>query len=149
MSAPVYGTEEYIDRLTALIEAEYAGEGDPASIHLYKNNIEPDANQTVDTFVEADFEGYAAVELTMTSPTMNDQGMIITKSNICNFTSAAGEDAQTVYGVFVKSQDGTKVRAAQRFDTPQQMGGVYPQAVSGVWRMSEPMTTLGWVDVEN
>jgi len=149
MSAPVFGTKEYIERLIALIEAEYAGEGDPASLHLYKNDVEPDANQTVDTFVEADFTGYASVELTMTPPSMNDQGMIVTKSNICNFSTAAGVDSQTVYGVFIKSQDGLRVVAAQRFDTPQQMGGVYPQAITGVWRMSEPLTSLGWIDVEN
>jgi len=149
MSAPVYGTVEYIDRLTALIVAEYAGAGDSASIHLYQNDIEPDANQTVDTFVEADFAGYGSVELEMSAPSMNDQNMVVTKSNLIDFTSAAGVDPQTIYGVFIKSQDGLKVRAAQRFDTPQTMGGALPQAISGVWRMSEPLTTLGWIDVEN
>lgn len=151
MSQSVYTTQEYIQRLVALIAAEYApddGEA-PAHIRLYKNDANPDANMSLLTFEEADFTGYVPVDLSMTAPTMNDQGLIVTKSNICNFASAAGVDPQTIYGVYIVDNGGARVLAAQRFDTPQQMGGVYPQAVTGVWRMSEPLTTMGWIDVEN
>jgi len=148
MSFPVYTTNDYILRLTALIASQYPVAPNQTTIRLFKNNVEPDANMTLATFVEADFDGYGAQQLLMAAPSMNDQGIIVTKSGLIGFESAAGVDPQTVYGVFLVLEDEVTVIAAQKFDEPQQMGGVYPQAVAGLWRMSEPLSSYGWLDAE-
>jgi hypothetical protein len=150
MNFPVFTTNEYLARLTALITAEYPVEvGDETMCRLFKNNVTPDANSTAASFEQADFNGYAAVKVVMQPPSMNDQGMVVSKSNLINFSTAPGEDVQTVYGVYFQSLINDRILAAQKFDTPQVMGGALPQAVSGVWRTSEPLSTLGWIDVEN
>lgn len=148
MGFPVYGTNEYLVRLGGLITAEYPPLT-PAVIHLYKNNIAPDANQIPSDFEEADFDGYEAVPLVMSGPTMNDQGLIVTKSSLVDFQSDTPSTPQTVFGVYITNAAGTRVIAAQQFDVPQNMGGTFPQACTGVWRMSEPLTNIGWFDVEN
>lgn len=148
MSAPVVPTTELIVRLTALLTAEYQADPD-TEIHLYKNDASPDANMTLDTFVEADFDGYAALPVVMNAPTMNDVNMVVSKSALVNWTTAAGVDTQTCYGIYITDPAGTNVIAAQRFDEPQVVGGALPQSISGVWRVSEPLTTYGWIDVEN
>jgi len=148
MGSPVYPTQQYIERLTALNAADYVVAPNQAQCRLFKNNVEPDALMNVDTFVEADFVGYGAVPLTMSTPSMNDQGLIVSKTNLCSFNCDEGAENQPVYGIYITDKDSLKVIAAQRFDEPQNMGGPYPTAVNGVWRTSEPLTTYGWIDVE-
>ena len=149
MGFPVYTTSEYAVRLTAIDNESYPVSPNAAMIHLYKNDVSPDANMTVETFEEADFEGAAALELVMGSPSLNDQGIITVRSGLCEWTAPEGTTPQTVYGIYVTDNDATKIIAAQRFDTPQVMGGALATSVSGVWRSSEPLTNYGWIDVES
>jgi len=149
MSAPVYTTQMYLDRLNTLKAQYYQAGEDGSVLKLFKNDVVPDENSTLESFEEADFTGYAEVDLVMGNAAMNDQGMIVAGTNLCEFTSAGGVDTQMIYGVYVEQPGGSGLIAAQRFDTPQVMGGVYPQKISGIWRTSEPLTTYGWIDVEN
>lgn len=148
MAFPVFTTAEYVIRLAALIAAEYPGTPDFSQARLYKNDIEPDANMTALTFEEADYTGYLAKDITMAAPTINDQGLIVSRSGVLNFPCAAGVATQTIYGVYFTTTDGN-VFAAQRFNAPQVQGGEFPTTISGVWRTSEPLTTYGWIDVES
>jgi len=148
MSAPVIPTSESLERLAALIALEYQEDPD-TEIHLYKNDVEPDANMTPDTFVEADFTGYAAIPIAMNTPAMNDVNMVVSKSDLNNWATAGGVDPQVVYGIYITKDGGADLVAAQRFDEPQSVGGAFPQAVSGIWRISEPPSTYGWIDVEH
>lgn len=148
MSSPVVPKLMNLTRLTILNESLYLDSPNQAKCKLFKNDVEPDENMTPATFVEADFSTYAEVDLTMLAPTLNDQGMAVTKSNLCNFTTPEGEPEQVIYGVYITDALGTVIIAAQRFDEPQSMGGVFPQAITGVWRYSDPLTNYGWVDVE-
>jgi len=148
MGAPVISISQNINRLEITIAAIYLESPDAAQIKLFTNDVEPDENQTRATFEEANYDGYAPVNLEMSPVSLNDQGMAVTKSNLCNFSSAAGVDTQTIYGIFIVNADDSVLLDAQRFAVPQVMGGEFPQAISGVWRESYPPSTYGWVDVE-
>jgi hypothetical protein len=148
MPFPTYNIQAYIDRLKAINTGIYGVVAHPCSMKLFKNDVSPDANMTVDTFVEADFDGYAAIEIAMALPVLNDQGMVVSMSALQEFLTDAGVDVQTIYGVYLTNDTNTKVIAAQRFELPQVMGGVYPQCIRGVWRTSEPLSSYGWLDAE-
>lgn len=149
MSFPVYPTQQYLDRLTALLAADFPATLTNAKCHLYDQDVTPDASSTVDTFHEADYTGYAALPITMTAPSINDQGMVVSKSNSLNFPCAAGVDTVSIYGIFITDSTGDVLLAAQKFDTRQVQGGQYPTSVTGLWRTSEPLSSYGWVDAEN
>lgn len=148
MSFPAISTPGFLARLLALINAAYPATLTNAKIKLYKNNVTPDANMTLDTFEEADFEGYESLPLVMSGPTVNDQGVVVTKSNVCDFLADGGTPTQTIYGIFITNSLDTGLIAAQKFDIPQIMGGPYPSAINGVWRFSDPWSSYGWIDVE-
>lgn len=149
MEFPVYATTELVARLNALNLAAYPDDvGTESRVRLYKNDVTPDANMVPATFTECDFVGYVPKDIVMSVATLNDQGLVNSRSNLCSWLTAAGADPSTVYGVFVTSRDGTSLIAAQRFDEPQQIGGALPQSISGVWRTSEPLTSMGWLSVE-
>ena len=148
MSFPGFSNEAFMGRLAAIIAADYPAAPLKAKLRLYKNNASPDVNQTLATFVEADFDGYAAVDIAMSVPTMNDQGMVVSRSNLCDFVVEGGTDPQTIYGIYITNSANSKVIAAQRFDEPQTVGGALPTAIAGVWRTSEPLSSMGWIDVE-
>jgi len=149
MGQPTYSIQAYIDRLTAINAASYpTGVGVKASIKLFDNDVEPDENQTVATFNAAPDGAYPPIEVVMAAPSLNNQGMVVTRSQLISWTSNPEDPATVMYGVFITNAANDKVIAAQRFDEPQPMGGGSLNAVAGVWRSSEPLTGYGWVDVE-
>lgn len=148
MGFPTYNTLGLIDRLTALNAAGYPADPTEATIHLYGNDVSPDAGMQAGTFELLSGGGLDPQNCMMGAPSLNDQGLVVSKSGLINFTTEAGDDPITAYGVVITNHTYDKVIAAQRFDTPQQLGGPYPQAVTGVWRSSEPLTNYGWIDVE-
>jgi len=149
MGFPVYTTVELLARLTGLKGIEYPASPNQARIHLYKNNVGPDANMTPATFEEATYDDYAALPITMGTPSLNDQGLVVNRSNLLTWSTAGGIAPETIYGIYITDKDDAVVLAAQQFDTPQTVGGALPQSISGVWRTSEPLTSYGWIDVES
>jgi len=150
MSFPIYPISNLIIRLSQLNAAQFPNPDEPSEACLYQNDVSPDPNMTEDTFVKADFTGYVDKTLTMVSPSMNDQGLVTSRSNLLHWSTPGGGSVapQTIYGVFIVNFDG-QVIAAQRFDEPQTVGGSLPQAISGVWRTSEPLSSYGWLDAES
>lgn len=148
MSFPVYSTAALFTRLQALLDAGYPVGVTAANIHLYKNDVTPDANMTPATFEEADFDGAPALDVVMGAISLNDQGIVVSRSNSLEWTAPEGEPTQTVYGIYITNSANTVIIAAQRFDVPQVMGGAYATAVAGVWRVSEPLSSYGWIDTE-
>jgi len=149
MSFPGYPITNLIQRLTALNLAQFGDEDEATKIHLYTNDVTPDPNMTEATFDEATFTGYAALDVEMTAPSMNDQGLVTSRSGLLEWATPGGGtvDPQTIYGVYITQAD-LGLIAAQRFEEPQTVGGALPQAISGVWRTSEPLSSYGWLDAE-
>jgi len=148
MPFPILPIEANIRRLAAIITEEFVGDDDAALVRLFKNDVNPDPNMTVETFEEADFAGYVPQDPIMQAPFVNDQGMVVSTSVLLAYNSAAGVDPQTVYGIFVSNPEGTRLVMAQRFDEPQQMGGALPQSCRGILRASDPPSSIGWLSVE-
>jgi hypothetical protein len=148
---PVYPTTAYVERLTALNASFYPTDSpdEKTVARLFTNDITPDLNSSVVSFTEADFATYVQKPVEMSPVSLNDQGLVTSRSGLLNWSTLAGAATQTIYGVFIVSLLTGKLVAAQRFEQPQQVGGPLPQSVSGVWRTSEPLTTYGWIDVES
>lgn len=147
MPFPVIPTLELINRLAALNSFEYPLTPNQAIVSLYTNNISPDENSTATSFVTD--PSLSTPLVVMGLPAMNDQGMVVAKSNLLNWGTLPGDPVITCYGIFITDHTGDTLIAAQKFDTPQILGGSLPQAITGVWRVSEPQSSIGWLNVEN
>lgn len=148
MQFPTYSIQGYIARLAALVAASYPIGVNASKVRLYVNDFTPDANMDIGMFVEATYADYEPLTVNMSSPSINDQGMIVSRSGMLQWATPPGVDPVTVYGIYITEASGTDIIAAQRFDSPQQLGGNLPQAIAGVWRTSEPLTSLGWINIE-
>jgi hypothetical protein len=111
----VFMDESLIHSLLA-IATDYPA-GGPIHFRLFTNNITPGRGDTLGSYTEAAWTGYAAVALGAGSFTIQSvvahlgsiQAPGITFSN----TSAG---AQTAYGYFITTDSDTTVLAAARFD---------------------------------
>lgn len=96
--------------------------GTNAKARLFKNNFAPDADTVFADFVEADFDGYAAVNLTGADATINGTDQGETENDGITFTRASTGAAQTVYGWYVEVLDPSahsRVFLCDLFSTPQ------------------------------
>jgi len=148
MSFPVTPTSELFRALDAMLTARYPSADTIAKCHLFTNNITPDSNSTVESFDEAAYVGYATANVVMSAATLNDQGMCTARSGLIVFNRSGGTTPVTVYGVFITNSDSDEVIGAQRFDVPQVAGGEFPTTISGVWRLTNPQSSYGWLDAE-
>lgn len=90
-------------------------------IGLFKNDVEPQPNMTLDTFVEADYTGYARLGTTFGPVFIDNVGQ---PTSICNrefYSDPAGTIEQTLYGAFMLNTL-TGVLAAARFPNTRPMG---------------------------
>jgi len=85
---------------------------------LFTNNITPSLSDTVSTYTEAVFSGYAPVSQTFSNFTLNGvtghNGYALAAP--INFTNSSGSSVN-VYGYFVTDTTGTILLAAARFDS--------------------------------
>jgi len=144
---PEYPTEALFLKLEAYIASFFLASPDQAVLHLYQNDINPDANSVVGSFTEATFTGYAAIPLTMSAVALNDSNIPVSQSNLCHFQPSGTAVTNTIYGLYITDEPGTTLLVAQRFNTPQVMSSVF-NAINGVWRISEPLSNYGWLSVE-
>jgi len=149
MSVSVIPTAQDIEDLSSILTRFYLIAPNQAQVHLFKNNVTPDKAMTLALFEEADFDGYAPANITMSEPSINDQYMVVSRSTLCDFSTGTVTEPQTIYGVYVTDHEGEILLGAQKFDTPQTISPGLPQAVSGIWRLSQPYSGYGWIDVEN
>jgi hypothetical protein len=84
---------------------------------LFANNVTPTLNDTLATYTEASFAGYAAVSQNWSNFTINGvanhQGYALAPP--VTFTNTSGS-TQTVYGYYVTDDLNTTLLAAARFD---------------------------------
>jgi hypothetical protein len=82
---------------------------------LYKNNITPAETDTIVTYTEADFTGYANVNLTGANWTISGTAPTSAGYAQQSFTSSASAQNQNVYGYFYKRATGGELIIAERF----------------------------------
>jgi len=122
--------------LEELIAAMYTGAG-VVTVHLYQNNVIPGPGDTLATYTEATFDGYAAVNVTTLGlPFTNVNGQAEQDWNGSNFAMTGSTTPNTIYGYYVTLTPGGGSPAllwAERFSAPISMSGptntinVYPQ----------------------
>lgn len=143
---PTYPTTQLVARLTAANLAAYPTIS-PSQLHLYKNDVVPDANSIVGMFTEADFNGYFPENITMSPVALNDANIPVAQGNLVHFQPTDELAPNTIYGVYITNNAGNLLIAAQRFDTPQPMNNAL-NVIAGLWRVSEPLSNYGWLSVE-
>ena len=95
-------------------------------LRLFKSNTTPAETDTAATFTEADFTGYANVNLTGSSWTVTGGDPTIASYAQQSFTSSAAQTSQNVYGYYMTRVTGGELALAERFpDAP------YPIANNG------------------
>jgi hypothetical protein len=82
---------------------------------LFKSNTTPGETDTVSTYTEADFTGYANVTLTGSSWTVTGGAPSSATYAQQTFTSSAGSQSQNVYGYFLKRATSGDLVYAERF----------------------------------
>lgn len=93
--------------------------GETWTCHLYKNNYTPVPNEIITDYVEADFNGYAAVDF---DPADFDPAVVLanvagkTLDHSLDFTHGSSGIAQTVYGYFI-TDDAGDLAWGERFAT--------------------------------
>jgi hypothetical protein len=143
---PTYPTIQLIARLNALKAAFYKGTPDFSVLKLFANDITPDANSVASMFTVPTFTGYADVNLTMTTASLNDANIPVSQSNLCHFQPTADGSTDIIYGVFIVDSTGLLI-AAERFTNPIPVPTTL-NAIAGVWRVSEPLSNYGWLSTE-
>jgi hypothetical protein len=82
---------------------------------LYKNDVTPGETDTEATYTEADFTGYATIQLTAANWTVTPGNPTEAAYAQQTFTSSADQASQSVYGYFVKQRTSGKLVYAERF----------------------------------
>lgn len=89
---------------------------------LFKSNTTPAETDTVGTYTEADFTGYAEASLAGANWTISGTAPTSAGYAQQSFTSSAGSQSQNVYGYFYKRSTGGELIIAERFsDGPYQI----------------------------
>lgn len=71
-------------------------------VHLYQNNANPNTNQELADFHEADFTGYTSKTITaFGAPFVNDSGLAEIVGSNCQFQPSASGTPQAIYGYYV------------------------------------------------
>jgi hypothetical protein len=106
-------------------------------LRLFKSNTTPAETDTVATYTEADFTGYASVTLTGASWTVTNADPASASYAKQTFTSSAGSQNQNVYGYYATNAAGTVLLWAERFSD-----GPYNIANNGDKIEVTPVVTL-------
>lgn len=84
-------------------------------LKLFKSNTTPAETDTEATYTEADFTGYALVQLTAASWTVTPGAPTEAAYAQQTFTSSAGAQNQNVYGYMIIQRTSGKLVYAERF----------------------------------
>lgn len=82
---------------------------------LYKSNTTPAETDTEATYTQADFTGYAAIQLTAASWSITGTAPTSAGYAQQTFTSSAGSQNQNVYGYMLVQRSSGKLLLAERF----------------------------------
>lgn len=145
--SPQYPKTWLRSRLTKVLE-DFAPvkEEELPELKLFTNDYSPGPLSQASDFTVPTYAGYSAEQIVMSPVMENDFGMVVSISQNMVFRPTNSATSTTVYGVFVVDGDGSLV-SAQRFDEPQVLNTPL-DFISGVWRLSEPLSGYSWKDTE-
>lgn len=89
-------------------------------LHLYQNDVTPGNTTGLGDLTEADFTGYADVELAnanFSTPSTADPS-VSTYDSAQAFTSSAGSQNQTIYGYYITRRTTGDLMWVERFAAP-------------------------------
>lgn len=84
-------------------------------MRLYSNNITPAETDTAATYTESAFTGYAAKNLVGANWTVTEGAPSTASYAMQQYTSTAGSQAASVYGMFMTRTTGGRIALAERF----------------------------------
>ena len=84
-------------------------------LRLYTNNITPSETDTAATYTETTFTGYSAITLTGANWTTTEGAPTQTVYAQQTFTSSAGSQSVSVYGLFMTRTTSGRIALAERF----------------------------------
>ncbi len=84
-------------------------------LRLYTNNITPSETDTAATYTETTFTGYSAITLTGASWTTTEGAPTQTAYAQQTFTSSAGSQSVSIYGLFMTRTTSGRIALAERF----------------------------------
>lgn len=99
--------------LEALIDSLPGGN---VRVHLFVGATVPTPATVVADFVEADFDGYAAVDLVPTSPAVNPDGWAQADIPTAHFEASGGTTPNTVTGFYLTDTTDAVYLGGERFD---------------------------------
>lgn len=107
----IYPNEGLVEQLTRILSQGIR-------VKLFKNDIDPDKATVVGDLTEADWTGYASVDMDDTDFTLTgisgDAGYALAAP--ITFANGSGS-AKSAYGYYVTTQDDATLLAAARFDS--------------------------------
>lgn len=112
LNSPNVGNQEILKRAFNVSAA-----GD-LKLKLYSNDVTPGETDTVATYTETDFTGYAAIDLPGTGCTVTNADPSEASWAAKTFTSSAGSQNKNCYGYYVTNSAGTILMWAERFTSP-------------------------------
>lgn len=110
-------TDEGIEAILSLVYQIV--DWSPFDVGLFKNNHTPVVGDTMASLTEADFPGYAPVNLNSTPthlPMVAHVGFL--QWNAVSFTRSSGAGSQTIYGYFVREPVSPQLLWAQLLPVP-------------------------------
>ena len=84
-------------------------------LRLYTNNITPSETDTAATYTETTFTGYSAITLTGASWTTTEGAPTQAAYAQQTFTSSAGSQSVSIYGLFMTRTTSGRIALAERF----------------------------------
>ena len=109
LNCPNVGAQEILSRAL-----NKTATGD-LKLKLYSNDITPGETDTVSTYTETDFTGYAAIDLPGTGATITNADPSEASWAAKVFTSSAGSQNKNCYGYYVTNSAGTVLMWSERF----------------------------------
>jgi len=98
-----------------------AGSTGPLTAHLYQNDYVPSPASVLADFTEADFDGYADVDLTLlVGPYLNPQGQPEIQNASVTWAMTGTTTPNTIFGYYFTTLAGA-YHSGERFDSPRPM----------------------------
>lgn len=106
-------------------------------LRLFKNNYTPVPGSAVGNFTEADFTGYAELNITAgTWATVSGETSTITYGSTLSFVSTANGQNQSIYGYYVVGATSGELKWAERFTNGPYVIANEDDAVNVILRMT-------------
>lgn len=109
------GMEAIADLMEEVFEGGTPGTDVPV-LRLFKNDLTPVKTHVVASFVEADFDGYAGIDMDAWTPGFDEElQKAVLRSALLTFTATGAVTSNVIYGYYITNNAGTLVYCAERF----------------------------------